>query len=114
MDNNDVATAVERLKLDFQRRYKMSREDVEWTYRTALDYYISRAFPLRHDIVDMPASRIGDLSFIRSFMTDIIEREGVSSITAYSENGMSYSFDGSMFDSKIASLIVPQCKVISL
>lgn len=114
MDNNDVATAVERVKLDFQRRYSLSIEDVEWTYRTALDYYLSLAFPLRHDIVDFPASRIGDLRIIRMLMQNIIDREGVTSVTAYSENGMSYSFDGSMFDSKIAALIVPQGKVITI
>lgn len=114
MDNNDATTAVERIKLDFIRRYSLKREDVEWIYRTALDYYLSLAFPLRHDIVEFPASRIGDLRLIRMLMQNIIDREGVTSVTAYAENGMSYTFDGTMFDDKIAALIVPQGRVITI
>ena len=115
LDNNNVAEAVEQVKIKFNHRYPyLSWEDVEWFYQTALDYYLSLAFPLKHDIAEIPASRIGDLRYIRSIMQDVIERQGLTSVTAYSENGMSYTFDGAMFNDKYASLIVPCGKVIVL
>ena len=113
MDNNDVATAVEQMKINFQHRYShLSWEDVEYISQKALCYYLSLAFPLRHDLLELPASRIGDLRLIRELMENVVERLGISSLTAYSENGMSYTFDSSMFDSKFISMIIPEGKVI--
>ena len=113
MDNNDVTTAVEQMKINFHHRYShLSWEDVEYIYQKALGYYLSLAFPLRHDLLELPASRIGDLRLIREVMENGVERLGISSLTAYSENGMSYTFDSSMFDSKFISMIIPEGKVI--
>lgn len=113
MANNNVTMEVLQLKKNFRKRYNyLSFEEVNDIYQDALDYYLSLAYPLNHSITEIPEERLGDLRYIRILMRNILERAGCTSAVAYSENGLSYTLDGTLFDDKIAKLIIPQGKVI--
>jgi hypothetical protein len=45
-------------------------------------------------------------------MVETLEREGLSSVTAYSENGMSFTFDNAHISKQLLSTITPKAKVV--
>lgn len=103
---------IRSMKHSFRHSYNyLSQAEIEELYNRAFNFYIHLAFPLRHDIVELPDDRVGDISIIREMMVDILERSGASNLTAYSENGLSFEFDGSMFNDKFAQMIIPIGKV---
>ena len=46
-------------------------------------------------------------------MTETLEREGLSSVTAYSENGMNFTFDNAHISKQLLSMITPKAKVVN-
>lgn len=108
--------AIEKLKKDFiQEHPSLTVDELEFTFREAFDYYASRAFPYDHNIQTLPDNRVADTRYIKAFMKDIVNMKDLpvnAAFKSYSENGMSYSLDESVFNQDIAKLIIPKAKVI--
>ncbi len=107
------AEAIIKLKKDFvQENPQLTVDDVEIIFSKAFDYYASVAFPFEHNVETLPDNRIADTRYIKMFMRNIIDRPDNTAFKSYSENGLSYSLDGTVFDQSIAKLIIPKGKVI--
>ena len=93
----------------FAAKYEyLSDEEVEGIYRLALGVYLATLFPFEATITEFPEDRPRDVYWIELAMTQILERSGASSAVAYSENGLSIEFDGSMIVSEgLRKLITP-------
>jgi hypothetical protein len=113
-DNMAVDDLINNMKADFKSKYNYLTDDqVEDLYKTSLNLYLSLSFPLDRSIVSMPEEYARDISIVRMIMTETLERDGFSSATAYSENGMSFTFDNAHISKQILSLITPKSKVVS-
>lgn len=110
MTINDLVSVM---KDDFHKKYNyLSQEQVDDLYKCSLNLYLSLSFPLDKSITDIPVEYARDVGIIRRIMTETLERDGLSSVTAYSENGMSFTFDNAHISKALLSLIVPKAKTI--
>ena len=75
--------------------------------------YLSLSFPVDRSITDIPEEYVRDVGIIRKIMTETLEREGLSSVTAYSENGMNFTFDNAHISKQLLSMITPKAKVVN-
>lgn len=110
MTVNDI---VCEMKKAFKRKYSyLSNEQVDDLYCCALNLYLSLSFPLDRSITNIPEEYARDVGIIRQIMTETLEREGFSSATAYSENGMSFTFDNAHISKQLLSTITPKAKAV--
>lgn len=110
MTVNDI---VCEMKKAFKRKYSyLSNEQVDDLYCCSLNLYLSRSFPLDRSITNIPEEYARDVGIIRQIMTETLEREGFSSATAYSENGMSFTFDNAHISKQLLSTITPKAKAV--
>lgn len=106
-----VNEAVAQMKNAFKRRYNyLTDVQVEDLYRSSLGLYLSLSFPFDRSITEIPEDYIRDVEIIRRIMVETIERDGLSSVTAYSENGMSFTFDNAHISKSLLRLIIPKAK----
>ena len=93
----------------FAAKYSyLSAEEVDSIYRVALGVYLATLFPLDPSHTEFPEDRARDVYWIELAMQQIVERSGVSSAVAYSENGLSIEFDSSALISRdLRRLITP-------
>lgn len=109
-----ISELVEQMKSEFKTKYSyLSDEQVDDLYNCSRDLYLSLTFPLDRSITDIPEDYARDVSIVRLIMQETLEREGMSSYVAYSENGMSFSFDNAHISAQILSLITPKAKVVT-
>lgn len=107
----NVNDAITKMKSAFKRKYSyLTDEQIEDLYDVSLTLYLSLSFPFDKDIVCIPQEYARDVNIVRLIMTETLEREGMSSLTAYSENGMSFQFSKAHISDTILSLIVPKAK----
>lgn len=108
-----VEEATKAMLNSFKAKYNyLSENQVCDLYNCSLNLYLSLAFPLDRTITELPEDYVRDVSIIRLIMEETLERDGLSSLVAYSENGMSFSFDNAHVSSQILSLITPKSKVV--
>lgn len=81
-------------------------------YNRALGAYLDLAFPYDTNLVEVPKSRPRAYQWIYDCMVEIIERDGASSLTGYSENGLSMSWDSSQISSGLRSRIVGKVGIV--
>lgn len=99
-DENEV---IESFKVAYPY---LQEEEYKVIYGRALVAYLDLAFPYDTNLVEVPKSRPRAYQWIYDCMVEIIERDGASSLTGYSENGLSMSWDSSQISSGLRSRIV--------
>ncbi len=94
-----------------QGKYKdVSIDDLEWAYEKALHIYLSRVFPYQHDIVEIPDDRPRDKIWVKRCMIEILAMNNIVGdmpLTAYKENGISFTFSESMLSSGLMNDLPP-------
>lgn len=108
---NDLVT---QMKDAFKNKYDyLTERQVDDLYNCSLNLYLSLSFPLDRSIMEIPQEYARDVSIVREIMTETLERDGFSSATAYSENGMSFTFDNAHISKQLLSMITPKAKVVN-
>jgi hypothetical protein len=111
MKVNDL---VAKMKTAFKNKYSyLTESQVVGLYNCSLNLYLSLSFPLDRSITEIPQEYARDVGIIRRIMTETLEREGLSSVTAYSENGMNFTFDNAHISRQLLSTITPKAKVVN-
>jgi hypothetical protein len=110
MKMNDI---VAQMKSAFKKKYNyLTESQIDDLYNCSLNLYLSLSFPFDRSITDLPEEYARDIGIIRKIMTETLERDGLSSVTGYSENGMSFSFDNAHISTQLLSTITPKAKVV--
>lgn len=111
MKVNDI---VAQMKTAFHKKYSyLTEEQVDDLYNCSLALYLSLSFPVDRSITEIPEEYARDVGIVRSIMQETLERDGLSSVTAYSENGMSFTFDSAHISKQLLSMITPKAKVVN-
>ena len=111
MTVNDL---VAQMKTAFKKKYNyLSTEQIDDLYNCSLSLYLSLSFPLDRSITQIPQEYARDVGIIRKIMVETLEREGLSSVVAYSENGMNFTFDNAHISRQLLSMITPKAKVVN-
>ena len=106
-----VCNASSKMLRDFHKKYDyLTADQVKELYDSALALYLQLSYPFDKSITQLPEDCARDVYIIRMIMTETLERDGLSSVTAYSENGMSFTFDNAHISSQIVNLITPHVK----
>ena len=109
-----VKDIVAQMKTAFHKKYSyLTEEQVDDLYNCSLALYLSLSFPVDRSITEIPEECARDVGLIRKIMTETLEREGLSSVTAYSENGMNFTFDNAHISKQLLSMITPKAKVVN-
>lgn len=94
-----------------QGKYKdVSIDDLEWAYEKALHIYLSRVFPYQHDIVEIPDDRPRDKIWVKRCMIEILAMNNIVGdmpLTAYKENGISFTFSENSLSSGLMNDLPP-------
>lgn len=102
--------AKENLK---QKYNYLSDADVDAIYDVALADYVFLRYPSENSRPKVENVKIDFFvsQWIYKRMDDIVQREGISSLTSYSENGLKYSFAGTDIDPQLVSQIMPKAGI---
>lgn len=104
---------VSEMKSKFKRKYSyLTDEQIDDLYNCSLNLYLSLSFPFDRSIANIPEEYVRDVGIIRQIMQETLEREGLSSVTAYSENGMNFTFDNAHISKQILTMITPKAKAV--
>ena len=105
---------VEQIKAQIRQKYDyLSFEEINTCYNMALSDLVRLTYPSSNN---RPKIEDFDIDFyasqwIYARMLDIIAREGASNVTAYKENGISFTFASSFIDPVLVSQIMPKASV---
>ena len=111
----EVADLVSLMKKSFKNKYSyLSDSQIEDLYQCSLNLYLSLSFPFDRNIVSIPKEYARDVGLVRMIMEETLQRDGLSSYTAYSENGMSFSFDSAHISKTLLNLIKPKAKGVKV
>lgn len=92
----------------FHRKYPhISMTDCDAILVRAVGAFLDLTFPFQRDIACIPKSMPRAWSWVYDCMLEITEREGVTSMTGYSENGISMTWDSSQISNGLRNRIVP-------
>ena len=105
---------AEQVKSQIRQKYDyLSFEEINTCYNLALSDLVRLTYPSSNNrpkiedfAVDFYASQ-----WIYARMLDIIAREGASNVTAYRENGISFTLAGSYIDPSLVAQIMPKASV---
>lgn len=107
------AEKIAKIKTDIEAKYPyLQPHDIEDIYDTALAIYLSLFYPFDKSIVEIPESELRDLWWVKQCMVEIIEREGVSSVVSYKENGLDIRFDSTGISAFLKSAVIPKAGTI--
>lgn len=89
-------------------------EDVMRVVDKAKMFYYSLRYPcdLSIDEETHPIKGLREREWILTACDEIIERLGISSSVAYTENGVHWNFDGAELSDRLVNMIVPVASVI--
>ena len=105
---------VEQITAQIRQKYDyLSFEEINTCYNMALSDFVRLKYPSDNN---RPAIDKLDIDFyisqwIYARMLDIIAREGATNVTAYKENGISFTFASSFIDPVLVSQIMPKASV---
>lgn len=102
--------AKRRIKTTYEY---LSDEDIETCYDMALHDFVRLSYPSENNRPDAQSIDIDFMKaeWIYSRMLDILNRAGGTNLTAYRENGVSWSYAGSYIDPTLALQIMPKGRV---
>lgn len=107
---------IETSEIDIVNELKQGKysevpiEDLEWAYEKALHIYLSRVFPYQHDIVEIPDDRPRDKIWVKRCMIEILAMNNIVGdmpLTAYKENGISFTFSENSLSSGLMNDLPP-------
>lgn len=86
--------------------------DLDVMYDCAYDIMLNLRYPYHHDIMEIPEQYLAKhKTWILRAMEEHIEREGMNNVSAYSENGVSITFDKAGISKDLISEIKPLAKM---
>lgn len=87
----------------------LSKPEIDSLFDTAKNTYLSLAFPFAPELMEIPYDRPRAYQWIYDCMEELLEKEGCASMSSYSENGLSITWDGGSGISKsLKAQIVPK------
>lgn len=88
----------------------LEQEDLEKAFNFALADYILLKYPTENNRPDRELLEITFVveQWILQRVEDILSRGGATNVTAYRENGISWTYASSYIDKSLASLITPK------
>ena len=104
----------EQIKAQVRNKYDyLSFEEINTCYNLALSDFIRLTYPSSNN---RPAIDKLDIDFytsqwIYARMLDILSRAGGTSVTAYKENGISFTYASSYIDPSLVAQIMPKASV---
>lgn len=104
----------EQIKLQIKRKYNyLSYEEISTCYNLALGDFARLTYPSTNNrpsvdeiVIDFYTSQ-----WIYARMLDILDRAGGTSVTAYKENGISFTYAASYIDPSLVAQIMPKASV---
>lgn len=105
---------AEQIKAQVRRKYDyLSFEEINTCYNLALSDFVRLTYPSSNN---RPAIDKLDIDFytsqwIYARMLDILDRAGGTSLTAYKENGISFTYASSYIDPSLVAQIMPKASV---
>lgn len=107
-----VTELIAKVKSEIQAKYEyLTSAEIDELYNTAAFVYLDIRFPYDLTLNEIPENEPRAYNIIKLMMNDIVEKNGCSSLTAYSENGLSVRYDAAGVSGWIRSLITPQVGV---
>ena len=106
--------STEQIKLRIRAKYSfLQDEEIDTCYDIALSDYLSIKYPSdnkrpNHENITMDFITA---QWLYKRMVDILERAGGISVTAYKENGVSFTYGGSYIDDALIAEIMPKGRV---
>ena len=97
----------------FKTKYDyLSAKEIDTIYDVAMTTYLDLAFPFEQTITEVPASRPRAYTWIYDCMAEILERSGCSSMSSYSENGLSITWDNTGISKGLLTRVTPKVGVV--
>ena len=90
----------------------VSTEDIDVLYSIAEKTYLDRAFPFEPNITHIPDNRPRAYDWVYECMREISEKSGCSSMTHYSENGISITWDKSGVSQGLLDRVTPKVAIV--
>lgn len=112
MENEEksVATLDAEMVERFKRKFNyFTTEEVNDIHDQATYDYLLLKYPYLH-LQSIPKNDYYGVRWVEMRMIEIVELDGVSSFTAYKENGLSYNIGKTIITDGLRSLIKPQAK----
>lgn len=112
--NCNQSHLAEQARLSLKQKYNyLSDDDIKKIYDVALADYVFLRYPSENSRPKFENVKIDFFvsQWIYKRMDDIVQREGISSLTSYSENGLKYSFAGTDIDPQLVSQIMPKAGI---
>lgn len=107
-------TPQSRLQDGAKSKYSWLKDsDIERAYNYALADYLTYKYPTENNRPDKNELEITFVveQWIAQRMEDILSRGGATNVTAYKENGISWTYASSHIDSALAAMITPKASV---
>ena len=105
---------AEQIKAQVRQKYDyLSFEEIDTCYKLALSDFVRLKYPSDNN---RPSIDKLDIDFyisqwIYARMLDILSRAGGTSMTAYKENGISFTYASSYIDPNLVAQIMPKASV---
>ena len=104
----------EQIKSSLQQKYDyINAEDIEMCFNMALHDFVRLSYPSANNRPKIENINLDFLTsqWIIARMEDILSRAGGMNVTAYKENGISFTYASSNIDPFLASQIMPKGRV---
>lgn len=105
---------AEQIKEQVRQKYDyLSTEEINTCYKLALSDLVMLTYPSNNNRPEIEKFEIDFYSsqWIYARMLDILGRAGGTSVTAYKENGISFTYAASYIDPSLVSQIMPKASV---
>lgn len=106
--------SVDQIKATIQERYSYLQEgEIDAMFDMAVADYLRLKYPSMNSTVtnDTLVYDFTISQWIIARMIDILDRSGGSNLTAYSENGLKFSYGASFIDPELRKQIMPRVGV---
>ena len=104
----------EQIKLQIKQKYDyLTTDEVDTCYNLALGDFARLTYPSANNrpSVENIAIDFYTSQWIYARMLDILDRAGGTSVTAYKENGISFTYAASYIDPSLVAQIMPKASV---
>lgn len=91
----------------------MNETDIELLYDIASDIYVNLRFPFELDVVEPSNDELAKHpTWHLRCMQEIIDKEGLTNVVGYSENGVSVKFDKTGLSQNLIDEIVSMAEIV--
>lgn len=104
----------EQIKLQVKQKYDyLSLDEIDTCYNLALSDFVRLTYPSTNNRPSVDKINIDfyTAQWVYARMLDILGRAGGTSVTAYKENGISFTYAASFIDPSLVSQIMPKASV---